>query len=386
MINILSEMPYLLSPLLYCRRNLARTAPMAFVIALAVTLVSSIVTIVHSIDITVYTLYGYEKHLAGITPRNALRMDPEIVAKVKKAPDLGELFPTHSYTCQVKTIFGKMPLPIFGIDKAGRDLIMERSGVRLASGKMPEDDKPEAVISEDVAKNLGLKIGSIISYPESQDSFAPIPITLVGTLRGPVWLGLISRSLVDSVSPYTMSGYLAFSPTSSIAQQRRLDKQLEVVIDKGRARLWQFSGLVAETKSALSNLYLILDLVVGIVVFAISFVCALLANIYFTQRLPEIATLSAIGFQRKHLLWRVCGETAILSIIGWVGGLVITVSLMTFVKRVFLEPKGLLLDPFDLTALKFTLPLPLIITIFALATIAIRLRTLDPVSIIERRG
>ncbi len=379
-------MSSLLSPLLYCRRNLARTMPMAFVIALAVTLVSSIVTIVHSIDITVYTLYGYERHLAGITPRNALRMDPAIVAKIKKVPDLGKLFPTHSYTCLVKTIFGKMPLPIFGIDREGRELIMQRSGVVLASGRMPEDDKPEAVISEDIARNLGLKIGSQLCYPDSQDSYAPIPIILVGTLKGPVWLGLTSRTLVDTISPYTMAGFLAFAPTADIKQQRRLDKQLESVIDKGRARLWQFSGLVAETRSALSNLYLILDLVVGIVVFAISFVCALLANIYFTQRLPEIATLSAIGFQRKQLLLRVCGETALLSIVGWAGGLGFTVGLLSVIKKIFLIPRGLLLEPFDMTAFKFTLPLPLIITLFALATIAIRLRTLDPVSIIERRG
>ena len=32
------------------------------------------------------------------------------------------------------------------------------------------NDKPEAVISEDVARNLGLKIGNYICYPDSQDT------------------------------------------------------------------------------------------------------------------------------------------------------------------------------------------------------------------------
>ena len=83
--------------------------------------------------------------------------------------------------------------------------------------------QPEAVLSEDVAQNLGLKVGDILSRPDSEDSFAPIPIRLVGVLRGRVWLGLTSKSLVDANSPFTWSGYLAFAPTADEAQQRRLD-------------------------------------------------------------------------------------------------------------------------------------------------------------------
>jgi hypothetical protein len=49
-------------------------------------------------------------------------------------------------------------------------------------------------------------------------------------------------------------------------------------------------------------------------------------------------------------------------------------------------PRGLLLNPLDLSAYIFTVPLPGTITLFAVITISIRLARLDPVSIIERRG
>jgi len=44
-----------------------------------------------------------------------------------------------------------------------------------------------------------------------------------------------------------------------------------------------------------------------------------------------------------------------------------------------------LLDPYDLSAYQFTLPLPLAIATFSVFAIGRRLRQLDPVSIIERR-
>lgn len=377
-------MPSSLNPLLYLRRNPGRTLPMMIVIMLAAASVASVVTIVHSIDLTVYTLYGSNRYMTGITPRNAITIDEEVVSKVRNLPEVGFLCPSHSYQTMVKTIFGKMPFPIFGLDARGRKLMMERSGVSLAQGRLIEDGKPEALISEDVARNLGVRIGDVISQPESTDSFAPEPVRLVGTLRGKVWLGLTSRALVDRLSPYTFHGYIAFAPTT--AGQRRLDKAIEHILDKKRAREWQFSGLVKETRSSLSNLYLIMNIVIGIIVFAISFVCGLLSNIYFTQRLPEIATLSAIGYSRAKLLWRAVAETGILCAVGWLMGACLTVGLLQVVRLIALAPKGLLLNPVDPDSFLLTLPLPITITAFAFFTIWWRLNTLDPVSIIERRA
>lgn len=379
-------MPFILSPFVYFRRNLGRTMPIVFVITLAVVLVAGVVSIVNSIDLTVFTLYGYNRYITGLTPRNALVIDPAEVAKVRKLPELGMLYPTHSYQTLVKTTFGKMPFPIFGMDAKGRDELMRRAQIRLTEGRMVKDGEPEAVISDSIARNLGLKVGDILSKPTSEDSYAPIEVKLVGLLHGPVWLGLTSKALVDLYSPFTFTGYLAFSPNNDQAQQRRLDVAIDHVINKGKARVWKFAGLVRETRSALSNLYLILNIVIGIIVFAISFVCGLLANIYFTQRLPEIATLSAIGYSRGQLLRRALGDTALLCIVGWLIGLVLTVGLLSLVQQIALAPKGLMLNPADWQAFRFTLPLPITITLFAVVTIGLRLKTLDPVSIIERRG
>lgn len=375
-----------LSPFLYFRRNLSRTLPMTFVIMLAVVLVASVVSVVHSIDLTVYTLYGYNRYLTGLTPRNALSIDASEIAKVRRLPELGELCPAHSYQTLIKTIFGKMPFPIFGLEAPGRKRILERCGLKLVAGRMPEEAKPEAVLSDDIARNMGLKIGDIISHPESEDSYAPVPIRLVGLLHGPVWLALTSKAQVDSTSPFSFTGYLAFAPTPGDAAQRRLDNAIDRVVDKGKARVWKFAGLVKETQSALANLYLILNLIVGIIVFAIAFVCGLLANIYFTQRLPEVATLAAIGYSRGQLLRRALGETGLLCLLGWLLGVLFTVGLLMAVRAVALAPRGLLLDPVDLRAFALTLPLPITITLFAVVTIGLRLSTLDPVSIIERRG
>jgi hypothetical protein len=375
-----------LSPLLYVRRNPGKAAPIATVIVLAVVLVASVVSIIHSVDLTIYTLYGYNKYLTGLTPRNALEIPEDQIAKFRKLSQAGPIYRTHSYQLFIKTIFGKMPFPVFGLTPPAMHLMMQRTGVSLAAGRLPARGAPEAAISGDVARNLGVHIGSVLLQPNSRDDYAPVPIKLVGLLKGPCWVGLMDRSLPDKDSPLTFSGYLAFAPNPTLGAQRALDNAIAKAADRTEVHVWRFAGLVRETRSALSNLYLILNIVIAIIIFAIAFVCGLLSNIYFTQRLPEVATLSAIGYTRGMLLRRTVGETTILCIIGWLAGVGVTVGLLMALAAFVLRPRGLLLNPVDPRAFMFTLPLPIIIVTFAVVTVGLRLRALDPVSIIERRG
>ena len=52
---------------------------------------------------------------------------------------------------------------------------------------------------------------------------------------------------------------------------------------------------------------------------------------------------------------------------------------------VVMEPRGMVLDPFDLSAYARTVMLPGVVLLFALATVARQVWALDPVTVIERR-
>jgi ABC-type antimicrobial peptide transport system permease subunit len=123
----------------------------------------------------------------------------------------------------------------------------------------------------------------------------------------------------------------------------------------------------------------------GTVIFVIALMSGMLSNIYFTQRIAEFAVLAAIGYQRTRLITRVVGETFLLTIIGWLLGALVTLVMLSYLKTAVFEPRGLIINPRDIFAYKYTIPIPFSITAFAVATIALRLLRLDPVTIIERR-
>ncbi|MGC8666840.1 MAG: ABC transporter permease [Chthonomonadales bacterium] len=378
-----SNITHPLSPWIYFRRNPGKTLPIVFVIAVAVALVASVVTVVDSINLTVLTMYGYQRHFAVITPRNALAVPDEILAQVRRQPLLDRVYPAQAAFTEVKTIFGKVPFVIFGLEPAARDTVLARCGLKVIAGRLPAEGAPEVALSVDIVRNRKLHLGSVVLSPQSEGSYCIVPARLVGILDGPVWFALTSQSFVRAHFPLAPEGVLVLARDER--NQRRLDTSLGRVLDKARCRLWTYAGLVRDTRDALASLYLIMGVVIGIIVFAIAFLTAMLTSIYFTQRLSEFATLSAIGYARRVLMLRVLAEVAMLCVFGWAFGAVLTVAGLAAIKHILMTPRGLLLDVWDPHAYRFTVPMPLAILTFALAGIGHRMMALDPVAIIERR-
>jgi len=104
-----------LSAWLFFRRNLSRTAPMAVVIVLSVVLIGTVVTIIRSIDLTVLTVYGYNRYFLVAVPRNGNQVDPRAEQTIRAEPLAREIYRISVGFTNIHTIFGKFPFVLFGL-------------------------------------------------------------------------------------------------------------------------------------------------------------------------------------------------------------------------------------------------------------------------------
>jgi hypothetical protein len=352
-------------------------------------LIASVVTIVNSIDLTVLTIYNYTKAFTPIIPRSGrLHVPQEIIAKIRSTPGVDKTIETSGFFFNVNTVFGPFPFVCLGVEPGDRDYLLKRAGDTLEpGGHMPTTGLPEAVVSEGIVRNKRLKIGDYIASPTEADTSSivavPVPVKLVGILKGPTWIAFTSKEFPDAALPLVPHSILA--TTKDPHDQLAFGDQLYASLSKVQVAVFSFNNLVRTLRHSLASMYLIMHLVTGTVIFVVALMAGMLSNIYFTQRISEFATLAAIGLRRSTLLWHAVSETAILTSLGWVVGLIVNwVALSLMQGRVF-EPRGMLINPSDPYSYINTLPIPIMITLFAVATISYRLSHLDPVSIIERR-
>jgi ABC-type antimicrobial peptide transport system permease subunit len=125
--------------------------------------------------------------------------------------------------------------------------------------------------------------------------------------------------------------------------------------------------------------------VIGTLVVVLAFLMGMLMNIYQSQRLVEFGLLQAIGYTKRQILSRVLSESVAVIVLGWALGVASALALLTTTKRLLMDPNGFALNIFEPRAYLYTAVIPLSILFVAFATVILRFRRFDPVSVVERR-
>ncbi|MDR3707291.1 MAG: ABC transporter permease [Capsulimonadaceae bacterium] len=375
-----------LSPLTYCRRNIRRLLPMAVVIVLSVFLVASVVTIVDSVDLTVTTVYNYTRVLTVVIPqRSSLAIDPDDRNRIAGIPGVDRIIDGSGFFMSLNTVFGATPFLVMAVTDSSRNYILQRANDHLSAGRMPVPGAAEAVLSDGIVRNKRLRIGDVVAGPDDQGGLAgcPLPVRLVGIVTGPTWIAFTTPEFANAAMPLFPRHLIVTAKDQDALPA--ISSRMLAVVNRSKVQVLSYRTLVEQIRTTLDSMYLIMSLVNAMVILVVALMSGMLSNIYFTQRLTEFALLSAIGIRRSTLLWHAVSETAVVTSIGWLAGMIVTWILMALMKESVFERRGMLINPHDVMALAYTVPIPFIITAFAMATIFIRLAKLDPVTIIERR-
>ncbi|MFY7953976.1 MAG: hypothetical protein ACOVT5_15855, partial [Armatimonadaceae bacterium] len=268
---------------------------MAGVVVLSVFLIAGVVAIANSIDLTVRTIYGYTEYYTYLVPQRQYRTVPgDQRAIVASNPRVDRIIDGSIFMMNIRSIIGRLPFVVVGVTDADRDYLLERIGSGLIDGRMPADGKPEAIVSEPVARNRGLKIGDVIAGPADEGGFAgaPMPVRLVGIVSGSVWIAMTSKSFTDTNFLLNPKCLLVTTkkPADLIALNQWMmpaTRKQSGVLSPERVQVQSQDHLLAQIRDSLSSMYMIMEIVSGAVIFVIAVVCGMLANIYFTQRLVE---------------------------------------------------------------------------------------------------
>lgn len=377
-------MKHPLAPATYLARNAGKTIPLVAVVMFAVMLIMGIVGMINSIPYSIRDIYRYSQQSVAVSPRGDPSMTPKMIEQIKKSPiPIERLILCRASGSQVRSIVGKWPFVMLGMTTADMKYYLKRLDAEDISGRLPAEDKPEALISEPVARNLNLKLGSIIQGPETQESYSPQNVKVVGIANTDQWLMINGFDYQAANHFPPLDNVLVFAPT--LPEQGKMDVWVREQFKGERAQVFAYYILEKQTNEMFSILYRILDVVIGTLVLVITFMMGMLMNIYQSQRLVEFGLLQAIGFTKQGLLKRVLAETTIVLVLGWGLGVGMALLMLQVAKATLMDPNAFALDTFDIVAFRYTLPIPLAIGIVACFTVAARFRKFDPVGVVERR-
>lgn len=301
-------------------------------------------------------------------------LNRELIDRLRGNPSVLGLYGVATGRVRVMGIFGSESRLVVGLSRADMEAFLDRAGFRLVAGRLPRPGQREIVLHELIMKGKGLSLGGEIGKEADDSSLLPGRFRVTGALAGPFPLGVMTRdSVIRSLLVLTReSGREGLE--AELARMPRRD--VNVI---GYSLLFR---RFREEVASMDTMIWILNLVT---VGTLSLSVGLLHLIFFLQRMPEFGILTAFGFKRRTLIGQAAREITVLTALSWLAGLLLSRFAVFLIEALVYAPRGIALTGIDARTILFTLPIPVMITLFSAATVVWRLGSFDVVSILDRR-
>jgi ABC-type lipoprotein release transport system permease subunit len=320
-----------------------------------------------------------------LLPKKQTRIPAEVIDAIRAHPAVERVIESRNAVMVIRTLVGKIPYHLRAVRPEEMEWLMQRSGNRLKEGHLPGAGTNEVALHENLMRANGWATGQEFGMDVSDDDWMPGRFKVVGVLEGPTPLALCSFEYLNNPLLYTFSAKL-WERLVVVARPGRTDEMNAFVRGLPELRVWDRKRALDEISETFDRLLLIFNFVSFAIIAVVAVVVGMIHNIFFAQRIDEFAILLAIGHTRKRLLRKVTFETVAIMAVSWAAGAAMAFIALELFRSQYLFPRGVPIPLVQAGALGVSLALPGVAFLFAAVTVNGRLRRLDPVTIIERRG
>jgi len=386
-----------LSSQTYYRRHKKQTFLLLILVSLLTLGVSVMVRLPDSFLEHMFYSESYATR-ASLVSAIGINLDPDRVAQIRSHPDVAQVIQEKGLMTSWPPISGASH--IFGVTDSDLPRLLEIFDLGLKEGRLPKAHTNEIVLSEMMAKGAKVGIGDEISNAMNPENFGAIPSPLVVTgiledvseknssqdsfiLQSAPPVGIVSYDYVSTHEAFTAPWTSALVVIAKVGRQAAVDEFLETEIEP-YADVKTKHQLMTKLERISGNFHLLFGVVDVLVAVAIALVMGMINQVAVSRRLSEFGVLHALGVSKNRLTRRLMMETAVISIWGWLLGLILSWGFFNLLRIGLYEPYGVHFSLANLTPIWFTIPIPLAAIAFAIWNTRRTFNRFDAVAIIER--
>ncbi len=333
--------------------------------------------------------YLYLSKINIVMPSSGIKeLDPSIVPQTRTHSGVERVLPTFiSIGIGIPEAMGGQNnwINLLALQEEDVPYILEKCEATLIEGQMLQPRTNGIVLSKQVAAALDLQVGDVIHNGVDLKRYRTIlePMEVVGILESDMRLGIISYEYVSNHELYRDSLTSQFIVVAQSGYELAVDSFLLDEVKSTRVRALTFQDLMASLARDYRQTTLLAFPVAVLAAIAVTLVVGVANRMALTERLPEFGILHAAGHGKGWLARRLAAETAILALLGWVAGILLSRLTLYLIEWTLFAPRG-----HDLTVtwapVILIIPIPIIVVAFTLLSAQRTFSRLDTVSIVER--
>jgi ABC-type lipoprotein release transport system permease subunit len=381
-----------LSPLTYYRRHKRQALLLVSLIAFTTLWVYVTIAVVDSTTL-MHAEISYLKQVSVISPRRDSTLEPGVVARVQSHPDVACVIPENGRTIRQPGLFSPYFVALLGIPETDLPYLIEHYGLRIKEGRLLQPRTNEIMLSAEVVRALGLRLGDQISAEADPRVYEdiPTPLALVGILESDpavapephARLGFASYEYFESHELY-MSRTVGLLVVAAPGRRQVVSEFLEAEIASSYIEVDTYEDIYRLYTIDWQGVVAAFGFINCVVAIGAAFIVGIVNQIAISQRLSELGMLNALGHNKERLIRRLALETVVVAGVSWVLGLALAFVVLAWMKSGLYYARGLELDLLNLSPLAFVAPVPLIVVFMSIIAIVRAFARFDAVEIVER--
>ncbi len=371
-----------LSTFKYIFNNISKILPILISMVVSVLLIYLFSLVTKSTfemaDLTVANIFS---KYTIVSSNNREQIPEDFLEKITSDTNVGHIIPANSSNGYLRydNIFGGMTIEVMDFYEKDISQVVTTLDMKIIEGRLPIENKDEIIIPKKYALQNKLKMGNYIGSEVSSDFGIKGKFKISGITDGPTLLAITSSNKNNIPREIAMKQSILFSVEN--LQDKNLINYLSEHTPKNVLIMdyYSTSKQMEEIFNSMNGLSYILNMIIILVL------CISLGNlnyINFLNRKYEFGVLSAIGYKKHSLYFRLWKENATVCIIGYIGGLLLGTLIAFILNLTLLYPDGKFLPMWSFSGAGIAILLPVIISFLTLIAPIKELRKTDPLDII----
>jgi len=301
--------------------------------------------------------------------------------KITKDNNVGNIVPLISEPgyLHYNGIFGGMSIAVLNIYEKDISQVITTLNVKLTEGSIPRLNKNEIIIPKKYALQNKFKIGDYIGSEISSSYAIKGKFKVSGITDGPVMLALISSNN-GAIPRDTVINHSILFSVKDIK-----DKNLINYLSKNTPKNVLIMDYYSESKQidkmldSMNALSYMLNMIIILVL------CISLGNlnyINFLNRKYEFGVLSAIGYKKSALYFKLWKENSTVCLLGYIGGILLSTLVAFILNLTVLYPNGKFIPMWSISGAIIALFIPIFVSFLSLIAPIKELRKTDPLDVI----
>lgn len=371
-----------LSTFKYIQSNVSKTLPILLSMIVSVLLIYFFSLVAKSsIEMTELTVTNIFTKYTTVSSNNEEAIPKAFLEKITNDSNVGHIIPLiagHGYF-QYDNIFGGMTIEVMNFYEKDMPQVINTLNIKLVEGTLPRSNKSEIIIPKKYALQNKLKIGDYIGSDVSSNYGIKGKFKVSGIVEGPAMVSLISENKNVIPRDTIMKHSIVFSVKD--IKDKNLINYLSENTPKNVLIMdyYSVSKQMEDILNSMNALSYILNIIIIIVL------CISLGNlnyINFLNRKYEFGVLSAIGYKKSALYFKLWRENAAVCILGYIGGILLTTLVAYILNLILLYPEGKFIPMWNISGAGMALLIPIIVSFLSLIAPIKELRKTDPLDVI----